>query len=248
MRRALFLTGNVASVIRGRAKATRTPVKLVAVCAVCAVAGLAVTACSTMKMGAAAITGNSRITSGNLTAQVANLNAAYRADQTKKIKPQRSKGQEAQQVLSWLITFSIYNRVAKQHHITITRADSAKQLATLSSQAKSSGVSLSQYVSAAGALPPDLLPQLGQYYAILTALENRLDGGKAPTSSAAESALEKKVGHAQCLAAKSLGISVNPQYGRFDYSTYSVVPAPPTLAADPAPTPKSSPAVTSPPC
>jgi hypothetical protein len=229
----------------GRAKAARTPIKLVATLAV---AGLAVSACSTLKMGAAAITANSRITSGNLTAQVANLNAAYQQDKTKNIKPQRTTGQEAQQVLTWLITFSIYDRVAAQHHITVTPADATKQLDALAGEAKSSGMKLSQYVSAAGAVPPDLLPQLGRYFAILTALQAKLDGGKAPTSTATESALEAKVGHAQCLAAKSLNISVNPQYGRFDYSTYSVVLAPPTLAADPTPTPSSSPVTARPPC
>jgi hypothetical protein len=216
--------------------------------AVVAAAGLAVSACGTLKLGAAAITGSSRITSGNLTAQVANLNSAYQADSTKDIKPQRSTGQEAQQVLTWLITFSIYNKLAVQHGITVTPADSARQLTALSAQAKASNLTLAQYVSAAGALPPDLVPQLSQYFAILTALENKLDGGKAPTSSSGQSSLEAQIGHAQCVAAKSLAIAVNPQYGEFDYSSYSVVPKPPTLAADPAPTPKASPVVTRPPC
>lgn len=201
-----------------------------------------------MKMGAAAITGNSRITSGNLTGQVANLNAAYRKDQAKGVKPQRSAAQETQQVLSWLITFKIYDRLARQHGIAVTPADTDKQITALSAEAKSNGLTVQQYVSAAGAVPPDLLQQLGRYLAILTALEYRLDGGKAPTTSSGQTALETKVGHDQCLAAKSLGISVNPQYGQFDYSSYSVVSKPPTLAADPSPTPKTSPAVTSPPC
>jgi hypothetical protein len=201
-----------------------------------------------MKMGAAAITGNSRITSGNLTGQVANLNTAYRADQTKGIKPQRSTGQETQQVLTWLITFKIYDRLAAEHGIAVTPADADNQLSALTAEAKSSGMTLQQYASAAGAVPPDLLPQLGQYFAILTALEYRLDGGKAPTTTPGQDALETAIGHDQCLAAKSLGITVNPQYGQFDYSTYTVVTKPPTLAADPSPTPKTSPAVTSPPC
>ncbi len=239
------MTRNVTSTARGRLRAARTPAKLAAVLLA---AGLAASACSTMKMGAAAITGNSRITAGNLTGQVANLNAAYQSDQTKGIKPQRSTGQEAQQVLTWMITFSIYDRLAAQQHIYVTPAQSAAQLSSLSAEAKSSGMSLSQYASAAGAVPPDLLPQLGQYFAVLTALQNRLDGGKTPTSSSAEATLDSKIGHYQCLAAKSLNIDVNPQYGRFDYSTYSVASAPPTLAADPSPTPKTSPAVTSPPC
>ncbi len=230
---------------RSRRRAARTPIKLAATLAA---AGLAVSACSTMKMGSAAVTNNSRITSGNLTGQVANLNTAYRADQTKGIKPQRSTGQETQQVLTWLITFKIYNRLAAQHGIAVTDADTDKQLSGLTAEAKSSGMTLQQYASAAGAVPPDLLTQLGQYFAILAALEYRLDGGTAPTTNSSETALETKIGHDQCLAAKSLGIQVNPQYGEFDYSSYSVVTKPPSLAADPSPTPKTSPAVTSPPC
>lgn len=236
---------NVAKAARGRAKATARPAGVVAVVAA---AGLAISACSTMKMGAAAITGNSRITAGNLTAEVSNLTSAYKEDATKGIKPQRSTGQEAQQVLTWLITFKIYDKIAEQHGITVTPADSAKQLSALSAQAKASSLTLAQYVSAAGALPPDLVPQLGKYFAILTALENKLDNGKAPTSTSAQTALGAKVSHEQCVAAKSLGITVNPQYGQFDYSSYSVVPKPPTLAAAPAPTPTASPAVTRPPC
>lgn len=236
---------NVARIARGRAKAARRPAGVVAIVAA---AGLAVSACGTLKMGAAAITGNSRITSGNLTAQVANLNSAYQADATKDIKPQRSTGQEAQQVLTWLITFNIYNKLAAQHGITVTPADAAKQLDALTAQAKASSLTLAQYVSAAGALPPDLVPQLGQYFAILSALENQLDGGKTPTSSSGESSLEAKVGRDQCLAAKGLGVTVNPQYGQFDYSSYSVVAKPSTLAADPSPTPTTSPVVTRPPC
>lgn len=239
------MTRNVAQFTRGRSKAARKPLGVIAVVMA---AGLAACACSTMKMGAAAITGNSRITSGNLTAQVANLKSAYQSDAAKGIKPQQSTSKEAQQVLTWLILFNIYNKLAAQHGISVTPADSAKQVATLTAQAKASNLTLAQYVSAAGALPPDLVPQLSQYFAILSALESRLDGGKAPTSSSGQSSLETKISHQQCLAAKSLGVTVNPQYGQFDYSTYSVVAKPSTLAADPTPTPTTSPVVTKPPC
>ena len=53
--------------------------------------GLAVAACGeSLQLGAAATTGQSRITSVTLTNQVANLNAAYRADKHKGVKPQRA--------------------------------------------------------------------------------------------------------------------------------------------------------------
>lgn len=212
------------------------------------VAGLAVSACSTTRMGAAAIAGSDRITTGNLTAQVANLNAAYKTDRAKGVKPQRATGQESQQVLTWLLTFKIYDKLAARRGITVTNAQAQRQLDMLASQAKQNKVNLDEYVSAGGALPPDLVPQLGQYFAILSVLEGQLDGGKAPTTQSEQTSLENQVTHAQCLAAKSLSVLVNPQYGQFDYKTYSVVAAPSTLAADPSPTASASPAVVHPPC
>ena len=62
---------------RPRTVVRRTPVK---VAAALVVAGLAVSACGSVKMGAAAITGPERISSSTLTDQVANLRAAYRVD------------------------------------------------------------------------------------------------------------------------------------------------------------------------
>jgi len=212
-----------------------------------AAAGLAVSACGTVKMGAAAITGDSRISSATLSAEVANLKSAYRADAAKGFKPQRPTGLATQQVLTWLIVFRVYDKIAEQHNINVTPGQAQRQLAGLSSQAASNKATLAEYVSAAGALPPDLVPQLGQYIATLSALEGKLTGGKPPTSPAAQSALQAKVGHEQCLASKALGVTVNPQYGLWDYRTYAVVLAPPTLAANPVPR-SPSPVVTKAPC
>ena len=85
------------------------------------------------------------------------------------------------------------------------------QLTALGSQAQQQKMTTRAYVSAAGAVPPDLLPELGRYFAILTAFENRLDGGTQPTGQAGQQALQTRIGHAQCLAAKNLDIKVNPQ-------------------------------------
>ena len=52
-----------------------------------------------------------------------------------------------------------------------------------------------------------------------------------PTSAAQQQALVVRSTTLQCLAAKSLNIKVNPQYGAFDYRQFIVVPAPSTLAA-----------------
>jgi hypothetical protein len=202
--------------------------------------GLAVAACGSIKMGAAAITGQQRISSATLTDQVANLNTAYQTDTRKGIKPQRAVAQMPQQVLTWLITFQIYDELAAQHGISVTPAAVQSQLTALAAQAKQQKVSTATYVSAAGAVPPDLVPQISRYFAILTAFQRRLDGGKAPTAQARQQALQNRIAHAQCLAAKNLGITVNPQYGEFDYTTFSVVSAPSQLAAAPAPSASAS--------
>jgi hypothetical protein len=60
--------------------------------------------------------------------------------------------------------------------------------------------------------------------------------------------VQSAVTHNQCLAAKDLGVTVNPQFGVWDYRTYSVVSAPPTLAAAPTPSVAKTPALTKPPC
>jgi hypothetical protein len=210
-------------------------------------AGFAVSACGTVQMGAAAITGNSRISSSTLASQVSNLKSAYAADEKKGITPQKPTSQETQQVLTWLILFKVYDEMAAQHGIRVTSADAQNALNQYTAQAKQSNVTLDQYWSAGDALPPDLLPQLGRAAAISTALVNKITNNAPPTTTAGQAALESQLSRYQCLAAKSLGIRVNPQFGQFDYNGYSVVPAPSTLAADPTPSPTTSARLT-PPC
>lgn len=210
--------------------------------------GLAVCGCSTTQLGAAAVTGTSRITVSTLTTEVASLNTAYAADKAKRISPQRPVGQEVQQVLSWLILFQVYDQMAARQHISVTVADAQHAETLYRGQARQSNVSLDQYWSAGGALPPDLLPDLYRAGAIESALITKLSGGKPATSNAEQTVIQQEFSHQQCLAAKSLGITVNPQYGEYDYNRYSVVPAPSSLAADPTPSPSPSSVRLSPPC
>jgi hypothetical protein len=229
----------------------RTPIKAragVKAAAVALAGGLAVTACSTTQLGAAAITGNSRISASNLTAQVANLDAAYTADKAKGVTPQRPVDQKTQQVLGWLILFRVYDEMAAQHHFSVTPAQVEATRQQYNNQAKQSNLNPQQYWSAGAALPPDLLGQLERAGAIQLEMIMRLNGGKVPTTSAQESAVDTALGHQQCLAAKSLGITVNPQYGEYDYAAFTVVPMPSTLAADPTPSPAPSGVKLSPPC
>jgi hypothetical protein len=208
---------------------------------------VAISACSSVQMGAAAITGSSRISSATLTAASANLSAAYKTDKAKGVTPQATVGQATQQALTWLIRFQIGGEVAVQHGINVTPAQVQNELSTLSAAARSNKVTAAEYVSVLYALPPDLLPQFGRYAAILSSLEYRLTGGKIASTQAEQTQLTNAVGHQQCLAGKSLGVRVNPQFGEFDYTTFTVVPAPPTLAANPSPSKAASVKLT-PPC
>jgi hypothetical protein len=186
--------------------------------------GLVVAGCgNSLQLGAAATTSQGRITAATLTNQVANLNTAYAADKHKGVTPQRGTAQVPQQVLTWLLTFRIVDKLAQQHGISVTPANVQTQLNALASTAAQNKVDTDTYISAAGGVPPDLKPEIGRYFAILQKFENRLDGGKAPTAQAGQTALQARVAHAQCLAAKHLGIHVNPQYGEFDYANFSVV-------------------------
>jgi hypothetical protein len=238
--------------MRSRRRVTAKPVvkasTAVKTAAIALVAGLAVTACSTNQLGAAAVTGNSRISASNLDTQVANLDAAYATDKAKGVSPQRPVGQKTQQVLGWLILFRVYDEMAAQHNISVTQAQTESTATAYSKQAKQSNVSVNEYWSAGAALPPDLLPDLYRAGAIETAMTDKLDGGRAPTTSKQDSAVQSRLTHELCLAAKGLGINVNPQYGEFNYAALTVVPAPSTLAADATPSPAPSGVKLAPPC
>ena len=211
-------------------------------------AGLAVlTACGPVRMGQAAITSDQGISTSTLTNEVSNLKAAYNASHGS-IQLQFPLSQAPQQVLSWLVRFRIREQMAIRNGITVTPAESQRASAAIAAQARQSNVTLSQLAVANG-LPPDLLPELGRYQAIESALVRKLDGGRLPTSQTGLNALSQQLNTIQCRAASSLAIKVNPQFGRMDYSQLSVIPAAPTLSAPQGgvPTPSPKPQLT-PPC
>ncbi len=225
----------------------RVPRKAAVLGAAAAAACVAVSACGSVQMGAAAITGGSAISSASLTNETASLNAAYRTDRAKSISPQEPVGQATQQALTWLIRFRIYDKLAEQQGINVTPAHVQKEFSALYAGARDNKLTVPEYVSAAFALPPSLVPQFGRYIAILSTLEYRITGGKSATSQAEQTKLNNDIGHYQCVASKSLGVRVNPQFGRFDYSTYTVVAAPPTLSANQSPS-KAAAVRLTPPC
>jgi hypothetical protein len=228
----------------------RTPITLTA-------AGLAavvaLTACGPLRMGAAAILRNKQISNATLTAEVNNLDTAYTAAKGK-IQLQFAKSEMPQEVLSWLLRFRVQEQLAARERITVTPAESQQALASATAQARQSGSTLVQLAVANG-LPPDQLAELGRYQAIESQLVKRLNGGKLPTSSTSSTVLQTlgaEYAKAQCRAAKSLVIKVNPQFGRLNYSQISVVPEANTLSApqgppSPKPTGTAAPLL-SPPC
>jgi SurA N-terminal domain len=222
----------------------RTWVKAAAAAGVC---GLAVAACGTVHMGAAAIVGNQRVSSSTLAAEVSNLKAGYAKYRTQ-VQLQYPASQAPQQVLGWIVRFKVRDRLAQREGITVTPTEVSQALSSIKASIKANGESAPlPAVAVANGLPPDMLNDLGQYQAIETKLLDRLDGGKLPSASAAQTALEEKFNKSECRAAKSLDILINPQFGELNYSNYSVVAATSKLSA--TQTPKSAAKVTrNPPC
>ena len=200
-------------------------------------AALAVTGCAQTQLGAAALYSNQRISSAKLASEVANLNAAY---QTYRHKVQITYPVSAmpREVLSWMLRFATANQMAAQHGIVVTPAQAQHEIALEAANVKQGGDTLPEAAVLNG-LPPDLLPELGTWISIQVQLENRLDHGVVPKTQAGQSALTAQVSHLQCVAAKSLNIMVNPQYGVYDFGQFAVVATPSTLSTT-SPTPGGS--------
>src|SRR5208283_373425 len=225
--------------------------RLVRASAVVLGAGLLVTGCSPVKFGAAAITGSQRITIATLTTQVADLSQAVRQYPA---TIQMSAAQETQETLSWLVRFQINDELARQAGITVTPAQAEVALAQIYAAAKASAQAqgLSEVtlnlILAANGIPPDLAAEVGRYQAINDQFVRQANGGQIPATTPAQAATTAELQHAQCEAAKSLAIQVNPQFGRLDYTQYQVVSAPNPVAAPPGPAPTASPSGTAPAC
>ena len=225
--------------------------RLIKVSAVALGAGLVVTACSPVQLGAAAIVGNQRITIATLDTEVTNLS------QTLKLYPgtvQLSQEQQTQQTLSWLIRFKVNDELARQAGITVSTAQKQKALAEIYSAAKAnaqaqgiSNVSLNLILVANG-IPPNLADQVGRYQAIDDQFVRQANGGQEPTGTSAQTATTAKLTKARCTAAKALNIQVNPQFGQLNYDQVAIVASPGTVFRPAGPTPTASPSGLTPAC
>jgi hypothetical protein len=225
--------------------------RLVKVSAAVLGAGLLVTACSPVKMGAAAVVGNQRITVASLDTEVTNLSQA--AKQYPGVVT-LSAAQETQETLGWLVRFKINEELAQQAGITVSSSQAQTALAQIYASAKASAQSQGvtnvtlPLILAANGIPPNMSAEVGRYQAIETQYIEQLNGGKVPTSAAAQTATSAKLERAQCVAAKNLQIEINPQYGRLNYTQYQIVSAPSTVTRAGGPAKAASSAGLTPAC
>jgi SurA N-terminal domain len=202
-------------------------------------AGLLLAGCSPVKVGAAATVGSQRITIAALDTEVTNLSQAVK--QYPASIP-LTQAQQTNLTLAWLIKFQVAEQLARQQGITVSSAQAQSALAQILAASKAnaaqqgiSNVTLTLILASAG-IPPNLSAEVGRYQAIELRYLAQVNGGKLPSTTTAENTTTAKLNKASCVAAKSLNIRVNPQFGRLDYSGFTIVAAPATVtrAAGPA--------------
>ena len=225
--------------------------RLVKASAIVVGVGLAVAACSPVKMGAAAIVGNERITIAALDTEVTNLSQAA-AQYPAQVSLDAS--QRTQATLTWLIRYQIFEEMARQAGITVSTARGQKALkqavAMAESSAEQQGLThvTQNLILAASGVPPNTSDELGRYESIASQYLTKANGGTSPTSQSAQTAAGNKLNTAECQAAKALNISVNPQFGQLDYNGYQVVTAPSPVTRTQGPVKAASPVATAPAC
>jgi hypothetical protein len=225
--------------------------RLIKVSALVLGAGLVVAGCSPVKLGAAAVVGNERITVATLNNEVTNLS------RNAKLYPgtvQLTQAQETQETLTWLVRFKINDALARQAGITVTQTQSDNALNEIynaaASSAKAQGiknVSINLILTANG-IPANLRGEVGRYQAIDDQFLLQANGGKAPATQAQDTTVNDKLNKARCVAAKQLNIQVNPQYGRLDYTQYSIVASTSKVTRSAGPAPTASPTGVAPAC
>ena len=198
-------------------------------------------ACSPVKMGAAAVVGDQRISVATLDTQVGNLQTAAKPFGTQVTLP---PAQMPAAVLSWLIRFEVEDEVAASNGVSVSAAQVQQGVDSIRSQAQQAaaqnGISSPQVVLLTAGISPQMLPALGRFQAQQVAFAEKVNGGRLPTTSAENATVDAALTKAQCTAAKSLNIQVSPQFGRLDYSQFTIVPAADTLsrpAGPPSPAP-----------
>jgi hypothetical protein len=210
-------------------------------------AGFVLSACGPVRLGAAVVTQNGRISSETLSANVSELNKGL-AVYAGRVPLQFPESQKPQEVLSWLIRFKVGDELAMRYGVKVTPGEAETTKGTIQKNAaqNSSGAPVPfKALAVANGLPVNQLPNFYRYEALQTLIMTRLNGGAAPTAAQAQGALGTKFATAECRAAKALDIKVSPQYGRLDYNGFTVVSDPSALSTtepsvSPSPSPSAS--------
>lgn len=171
-------------------------------------AGVLLTACSPVQIGAAAIVGNQRITEASLDSDVSNLQAAASQHPS---EVTITSAEMPGTVLNWLIQFQLYDKMASQAGITVTQPDIQKEEASLQQQTRGQvNVAL-----AANGVPPSMETALATFLIQQNAIDGLVTGGKQVTTQAEANAANAALKTRTCSALKSLNVKVNPRYGQF---------------------------------
>ena len=181
-------------------------------------------------MGSAAVLGDQRITVSSLDTQVANFNTAAAPYGS---QVQLTSTEVPAAVLSWLIRFQIEDQVAASAWISVTQAQVQQGIASVNSQAQQAaaqnGLNSAQSVFLNAGISPQMVPSASTRLRSSPS-PSRRTAASCSTTTAENNTVTAALTKAQCTAAKSLNIQVNPQFGRLDYTQYTVVPAPDTLS------------------
>ena len=139
-------------------------------------------------------------------------------------------------MLGWLIRFQVREKLAARQNLTVTASQRDQALEEIYQEATQqaqqegvSNVSLNELAVANG-LPPNLLDELGRYQAVEIAYAEKANGGKLPTATASVNAITKQFTTAECHVYKTDTVKVSPQFGRFNYTSSSVVAGADTLS------------------
>ena len=191
-------------------------------------------ACSTVQVGAAAIVGNERITQSTLNTQVTNFQQAaskYPGE------IQLTGAAIPQTVLGWLIKFEIMDRAAGTAGISVSATQIQQGTADIEEQAAEAvsedGGGSAPAILLSSGITPQMMNNLGKYEAQDIALATKANGGKLPSTTAQDNTVTAALTKSSCLAAKSLDIRVNPQFGRLNYTELTVVSTSDTLSRTP---------------
>jgi len=225
--------------------------RLIKVSALVLGAGIVITGCGPVKMGAAAIVGDQRITVATLDNEVTNLSSYL------KVHPSPvplTPAQQTQQTLTWLIRFQINEELAKQEGITVSAAQAESAWNEIYKNAKDSAQAQGitnvtpELILAANGIPPNMKDEVGRYQSINDQFAVKANGGTPPATQDAANAANDQLNKARCTAAKGLNIQVNPQYGRLDYTQYAIVASEPTVTRSSGPAPTAVPSGLAPAC